>query len=129
VAPLFGRAADIPLVGNWNGGSRTELGTYRPDPSGVSLDFSLDVSGTGVFSVPPDRVYTFGKATDVALIGDWDGSGKDEIGTYRLSATEQALLSLDKNGDGVFDTGDVVSQTGLPGGPGPQLFVGQWKKG
>jgi hypothetical protein len=93
MAPLFGRAGDIPLLGKWTGGSRTELGTYRPDPSGVSLDFSLDVSGTGLFSVPPDRVDTFGKATDVALIGDWDGSGKDEIGTYRLSPTEQAMLS------------------------------------
>jgi hypothetical protein len=31
------------------------------------------------------------------------------------------------NGDGSFDTGDVASQTSIPGDADVQVFVGQWK--
>jgi Bacterial Ig domain len=124
----FGQAGDIPILGNWSGGSSTEIGTYRVDPNGAELDFSLDLSGTGVFTAPPDVVDTFGAAGDTAIVGDWNGSGTTKIGTYRLSTVTQDLLfSFDTNGDGTFDTGDVASQVGIPGGPTPQVYIGQWQ--
>jgi hypothetical protein len=124
----FGNAGDVPILGNWTGGTSTLIGVQRPDPSGSGLQFSLDLAGNGVYSVPPDKVATFGQTGDTSFVGDWSGGGATQIGSYRLSAdAHNFLFSLDKNGDGVQDAGDVLSQTGLPGGMSGQVCCGQWK--
>lgn len=124
----FGKAGSIPVVGDWSGTGTTKIGTYAPDPNGVGLDFSLDTGGTGSFAVPPDQVDYFGLAGDWAFVGDWTGTGKTKIGTYRYdTATQSFLFSMDTNGDGTFDSGDVVSSTGFPAPSTAQVFVGQWK--
>jgi hypothetical protein len=124
----FGLAGDTALVGDWNSSGTTKIGTVRVDANGTTLAFSLDLSGTGVYTTPPDVADSFGLAGDTAIVGDWNGSGTTKIGTYRPStAALDLIFSLDKNGDGVFDTGDGASQTGLPGGPTAQVVVGKWK--
>ena len=125
---LFGRAGDVPVVGAWAAGGRTEIGTYRTDPDGVDLDFSLDRGGTGFFQAPPDVSDVFGRTGDTGIVGDWSGDGRAKIGTYRPgTAASDLIFSLDKDGDGTYDpaAGDIGSLTGFPGGG--QVVVGAWK--
>ena len=127
---LFGRAGDVPVVGAWAAGGRTEIGTYRADLNGVDLVFSLDGGGTGVFQAPPDAVNVFGRAGDTGLVGDWSGDGRAKIGTYRPGTDALDLIfSLDKDGDGTYDPagGDIGSLTGFAGGGGGQVVTGAWK--
>ena len=149
----FGLNGDVPVFGDWNGDGRTKIGTVRS--SGSVLDWSLDVNGDGVydagdatdtfggtgtialagsnsssnsvFAVPLNQANYLSQGGNEPLVGDWNSSGKTEIATYRLASDGQHLLfSFDTNGDGLFDTGDVASQSGLLGGPNAQVFVGPW---
>jgi hypothetical protein len=127
-AYLFGNAGDLPLVGTWNGGSKAMIGTARA--GGDALLWSLDYNGNGIWDGPGggDRLYSFGTRSDAPLVGDWVGNGSSRIGSFMLNQAAQALLfSLDSNGDGLLDAGDVVSQSGFPGGATSQVLVGRWK--
>jgi Tol biopolymer transport system component len=74
-----GQSGDLPVAGNWNGDSRTDIGFFR---NGV---FHLAVIG-GSSSAPTATVLnpiSFGAAGDLPVAGDWDGDGKDEVGVFR----------------------------------------------
>ena len=109
--PLGASYAD-PLVADWDGDDRTDLGVRDP-ATGV---FTLRSSGGAVTQLP------FGTTTDRGVAGDWDGDGRTEVGVFRPSSaafllraangtvTQQALGSIgslpitgDWNGDGVTD--------------------------
>ncbi|MFZ1994511.1 MAG: hypothetical protein WAU75_10395, partial [Solirubrobacteraceae bacterium] len=62
------------------------------------------------------QAITFGNAGDVPVTGDWDGSGRTQIGVYRPS-------------DATFYLGDVggVARTVIPlGDPGDIPITGDW---
>jgi Matrixin len=88
----------------------SKIGVVRPTASGVA-QFSLDSNGDGVFDAG-DSVFSFGLNSDHFLVGDWNGSGYDEIGVVRAQ-NGNLVWALDTNGDGVFDAGDQVSTFGL----------------
>lgn len=94
---IFGKAGDIPVVGDWNGAGFDKIGVYRD-----SL-WILDINGNGIYegSVVDYRT-TFGKTGDIPMAGDWDGSGTDKIGVYR-----DGLWILDKNGNGIYEGQDI----------------------
>jgi ELWxxDGT repeat protein len=117
----FGLNTDTFLTGDWNGSFRTKIGVVRPGPSGVAV-FSLDTNGNGTFDAG-DQVSSFGLNTDTFLVGDWNGSGKSEIGVVRPSPGGGAVFSLDTNGDGVFDAGDQVFSFGLSS---DTFLIGDW---
>ena len=66
----------------------------------------------------PNQSTMFGNATDLPVIGDWDGSGKRRIGIYRAGT-----WILDINGDGIIDAGD---KTVVFGQAGDVPVVGDW---
>jgi Peptidase family M23 len=76
--------AEVPVVGNWSGGPRSEVGV-----------FSRKV-GTAVFrerlSPSANSKSSFGVATDQPVVGDWDGDGRTDLGVYR---TNRRLFVLD----------------------------------
>ncbi|MCX6005543.1 MAG: oligosaccharyl transferase, archaeosortase A system-associated [Chloroflexi bacterium] len=94
---------EIPITGDWNGNGVTKLGQWQPESS----YFLLDVNGDGLWD--PDKgdlkLGPFGFSTDVPVIGDWNGDGKDKIGVWRPS---DLCFYLDFNGDGIWnpDEGD-----------------------
>lgn len=57
-----------------------------------------------------DHVFYYGKSGDVAIAGDWNGDGIDNIGLYR-----EGLWILDTNGDGRLDQQDAQFTMGEPG--------------
>jgi hypothetical protein len=82
-----------------------KIGVVRSNTSWL-----LDASGNGAFGAG-DRTYTFGKAGDVPVTGDWDGDGTTEIGVVRSSTS----WLLDKSGDGKYGAGDLSYSFGKAG--------------
>ncbi len=119
--PAFGGFPwDIPVVGDWNGDGKTNIGIYRNGAwyldkngnekwDGCALDFCLPAFG--------------GLDIDKPLIGDWNGSGVSKVGIYR-----QGLWYLDMNGNGAWDGCDVDACIGPFGGfEVDKPVVGDWK--
>ncbi|GIJ64058.1 glycoside hydrolase family 6 protein [Virgisporangium aurantiacum] len=90
-----GAATDVPVVGDWNGDGVDSLGYFRPSDASFHLRNALDGAG------PPDVSFTaaeFARAGDVPVAGDWDGDGRDTVGTYRPS--DHMFRLRDALGDG-----------------------------
>ena len=88
----------VPLVGDWNGDGFDDVGKQ------VGTWYRVDLDGDGVWegNAGGDRNLDFAPSfgPGVPLAGDWNGDGKDEIGTY-LADGYQLLLDLNGNIVGV----------------------------
>ncbi|MCK7505064.1 MAG: hypothetical protein MZV70_13955 [Desulfobacterales bacterium] len=72
----FGLSGDIPLVGNWDGNSISDVGVFRAYLHGSS------------YSIPHRLLRTtFGLSTDIPIAGDWNNDGITDIGVFRPSRT------------------------------------------
>lgn len=124
---LFANVGDLPLVGDWNGDSRDEIGFYRPRNQLVYLDRNGNGEWDGL--LVDQRLGPYGIAGDQPLVGDWDGDGDDQIGVYR-TGSKQFIRDLD--GDGVLEAGEAAPGPGpLPSGSVPfnsddQPVIGDW---
>ncbi|MEZ5191498.1 MAG: VCBS repeat domain-containing M23 family metallopeptidase [Nocardioides sp.] len=152
VAHQFGTSKDDPVIGDWDGNGRANLGIRSP----LTRTFSLRTA-TGTTQI------TFGGAAAKPVGGDWDGDGTWEIGVwqpkraqFRLRASDGSVSKVafgtpastpvtgDWNGDGVTDLGvydtatatytlRLVDEDGLVwtaqvpfGEPGDLPVVGDW---
>jgi hypothetical protein len=120
---VFGQSTDIPVIGDWNGDGTDEVGVWRP-----STDrFMLDTNGNGKWdgNAGGDTLTgVFGQSTDIPVIGDWNGDGKDEVGVWRPSMRK---FLLDTNGNGKWDGnagGDTL--TGVFGQSTDIPVIGDW---
>ncbi len=110
----LGYGADTPVVGDWDGNGKTDVGVRRP---GLK-EWMLRTSDGRV------RKFTYGWRSDVPVTGDWDGDGTTEVGVWRpstatfrlrVSAGDVRVTKLgsvgslpvtgDWNGDGMSDIG------------------------
>ena len=93
------------------------IGVYRPK----AQLFYLDTDGSYDWSADDTTSEPFGKAGDIAIVGDWTGDGIDKIGLYRPS-THAFYLDLD--GDNSFTAADlVVTSYGVRG---DLPVIGDW---
>jgi hypothetical protein len=60
----FGAPGRIPVVGDWNGDERTEIGNFD---GGV---WKLDMDGSGTWNAG-DRGTSFGGANHTPVVGKW----------------------------------------------------------
>jgi hypothetical protein len=77
-------AGDQPIVGDWNGDGKAEVGLFRPS-TGI---FYLDFDGSKSFNPSVDKQFSLGVGTqsgDVAVVGDWNGNGRSKIGLFRYA--------------------------------------------
>jgi hypothetical protein len=117
-APLGGpQAGDKPVSGNWTGDGISRIGIYRQSTG----QWFLDITNDGIFG-PGDVIYSFlgAYASDVPVVGDWSGLGKDCVGVRRAGY----LWVLDNNCNGNYDGSDNVFAFG--GVPGDIPIVGYW---
>lgn len=80
----FGTSADEPVLGDWDGDGRTDLGVRRPETS----QFMLRTVG-GLVRVD------YGLPADKPVAGDWDGDGIDQVGVFRPLTRTFYLLQAD----------------------------------
>ena len=118
----FGLRDDVPLVGDWNGDRRDDVGVFRPNAVGGPR-FFLDEGPRGYSGTYPGEVgYQFGLVGDVAIIGDWDGNGTDDLGVYRPTTSR---YYLDEGARGY--TGQTAGELGYQFGlPGDIPLIGDW---
>jgi hypothetical protein len=114
----FGTTGDIPIIGDWNGDDRTDIGVFRPSArqfifntspiTRTTFGLSADIPITGdwdndtltdigvfrpstrqfIFNTSPITRTTFGLSTDIPITGDWNGDGRTDIGVFRPSARQ-----------------------------------------
>jgi protocatechuate 3,4-dioxygenase beta subunit len=72
---LFGIPGAVPVVGDWNGDGRSEIGLFYQG------EWLLDLNGNGQWDAE-DLWARLGNKSDRPVVGDWDGDGKDDIGVF-----------------------------------------------
>jgi hypothetical protein len=115
-----------PFVGDWNDDGFEDPGKL------VGTTYSLDLNGNGVWNgnAGGDRVASFAASfgPGVPLVGDWDGDGDDEIGTY-IVIGNQSRFYLDVNGNGLWGgaaSGDQVAYLDYRVPLGGEPVIGEW---
>ncbi len=92
------------------------IGVHRPSTGRFILDANGNrASGSGDRTVGP-----FGAGTDIAITGDWNGDGADDIGVLRPSTWR---FYLDTNASRTWGTGD---KSPIYGQKGDLPLVGDW---
>ena len=91
----FGAATDQPVVGDWDGDGRTDVGVRTP----ATRTFRL-ATAAGVTEV------VLGHPRDLPFAGDWDGDGVDEVGVRRAKSNRFVLRAADGT-TRVVPVGDV----------------------
>ena len=108
--------ADVPVVGDWDGDGRTDVGVYGRTAAGGA--FRQQVPGRG------QVVTAAGRSTDSPVVGDWNGDGRSDLGWWsptshrfvltlprgerqriRFGRTGDLPLAGDWDGDGQCDVG------------------------
>jgi hypothetical protein len=130
IAILYTIKKRLPVVGDWNGDGRDEIGIYYINEHNTGV-FALDTSGNGIadihyYSTDPIfgmNFYTPGTAHwafDIPISGDWDGDGRDHVGFYTLFASHDNSFSIDTTGD------QHLNRAVWIGWPGDRPIVGDW---
>jgi hypothetical protein len=117
----FGASTSLPVVGDWTGSGTTKIGTFDP-ATGM---WQLDRNSNGIFDgcAVDGCVGPFGKAGNLPVVADWNGTGIAKIGTFD-SAT--GMWQLDMNGNGIFDGCASDACVGPFGQQGDRPVVGKW---
>ncbi len=104
-----------PLVGDWNGDGRDEIGVYHA--YGGSGRFVVDYNGNGLLD-QADRSTLYGPSNVTPVVGDWNGDGRHQIGIFAgkgISGArgEAAEFILDSDGDGSWSSADRICGFGV----------------
>ena len=93
----FGGLDGIPVVGDWNGSGSAKLGLFVT----ASAQWLLDVNGNGAWDgCASDACRSFGKSSDIPVVGQWTSGSYDRIAIFRPS---EEKWHLDLNGNGILD--------------------------
>lgn len=118
-------SGNFPIAGNLANSSSEMLSSFitKIAPSfmtGVAYGSQgQQIITTDIWHVAsPTQSTVFGNATDLPIVGDWDGSGKKRIGIFR-----NGTWILDINDNGIIDAGD---KTVVFGQAGDVPVVGDW---
>ncbi|NOT56021.1 MAG: hypothetical protein HOP18_15590, partial [Deltaproteobacteria bacterium] len=101
---VFGPFAS-PVVGDWDGSGIAKIGFFRPNATAALTVWRLDKNGDGVLTncIQDRCIGPFGALGDIAVAGDWTGTGAvktAKIGVYRPS---DQRWRLDLNNNGLMD--------------------------
>jgi len=117
----FGAPGDQPVCGDWTGSGAVRIGTYRPNTG----QWFFDLDGGGAWDgCQSDRCFSqFGISGDLAVAGDIDNDGIDEIGVYRPTTGK---WYFDVNGNGLWEGCTTDRCWGPFGLSGDLPVLGDW---
>jgi len=111
----------LPVSGDWSGSGLDRIGELV---SGRSPTWYLDANGDGIANCNSDRCFKFlGSNGDLAVAGDWNGTGKSKVGIFRPST---GAWYLDLNGDGQWKNCTFEICVKAFGTAGDQAVAGDW---
>lgn len=86
----YGFPTDIPVMGDWNGDGRADIGTLRRSP-GINAWLLNGIGLHGSY-----REIRYGLPHDLPIVADWNGDNRTDIGVYRSTqGIGTFLLDLD----------------------------------
>ena len=94
----FGQPGDLPATRGITGFTEIIIGTFQPQQG--LWKFDLNRNNTFDNCSIDECDDNFGALGDIPVVGDWNGSGTEEIGVFRPSTGE---WFLDVNGNGQWD--------------------------
>lgn len=109
----LGQNGDLPVAGDWNSDGIDTPGVFRPATGEWFLTDGPNVNNTSPFV---NRIFVFGQAGDLPVVGDWNSDGIDTVGVFRGN---QFLLS--NSFQGTLDITPFVF-----GGAGDRPMAGDW---
>jgi hypothetical protein len=93
----FGQAGQLAVAGDWDGNGIDTPGVFNPATGQWFLTNGIGGANVNNSSPIVKQSVIFGQSGDTPVTGDWDGDGKDTIGTY-TDATSVWRLSNSLNG-------------------------------
>ena len=128
----FGQPGDFPVTREMGGGNGTIIGTYTPD-SIVKINgrnkikrgqWKFDTNDSSTFDgCSVDECSTFSTIGELPIIGDWNGTGTQEIGLF---VSSYGMWYLDRNGNEKWDGCTNDKCLGRFGTKGDLPVVGDW---
>jgi hypothetical protein len=123
----FGLDTDIPIIGDWDGDGKDEIGVFRPsDDKGISKFYLVTRNWTDLRDEAwaADVCVDFGPyPTNVPITGDWDGDGHDDIGGFNPENNIFYLYKLDLEAE----PPSAESYKDVPFGATRDIpFIGDW---
>jgi Divergent InlB B-repeat domain len=112
---------DVPIVGDWTGRGRTQLGLFRPSSGQWFLNRNPNRAWNGC--AKDNCISSFGIPGDLPVAGDWNGAGITKIGVFRPSTGE---WFLDLNGNGKWDGPSLDLYVPEYGQAGDIPVIGRW---
>lgn len=120
--PRYGSSNAHPIVGDWDGDRRDNLGYVTTITDGPRAGQLRWRTTTGVAKPTTEHSVLFGRAGDHPVVGDWNGDGVDTFGVFRPSTSEWLLT------DDNVTVNYRVANGSLPrlGSRGDLAVVGDW---
>ncbi|HKU76001.1 MAG TPA: SBBP repeat-containing protein [Pyrinomonadaceae bacterium] len=114
----FGNVGQLAVAGDWDGNGIDTPGVFNPATGQWFLTNGINgINVNNSFPIAKSPI-NFGQNGDTPVVGDWDGDGKDSVGTY-TDATSAWRLSNGTNG--TVDFPIVVF-----GNPNTRPIAGDW---
>jgi len=111
----FGAQGEVPVVGDWDGNGRTNIGVFNRSTAEWALDTTPDRRQN-----PWETRIRFGFTGALPVVGDWNGDGQTDLAIFRPDVTPRTqggLWSIDFNGNRQID----ATEDAIPFGPILQL--------
>jgi hypothetical protein len=128
----FGQPGDLPVTRELSRLNGNIIGTFRPRTVTFVKGrrvvkrglWNFDLNANSTFDgCSADECDTFGTLDALPVVGDWNGTGQEEVGVF---LPRKGLWYLDSNGNGTLDRCRVDTCLGKFGTRGDLPVVGDW---
>ena len=119
ITRLAGKIGGQPLVGDWNGDGKTDVGLFFNLTGQWLLDTNRDPLAAEITMTNLD-----GAVGGRAVVGDFNGDGITECGLFRPLT---GRWTIDLNHNGKYDAGVDLRYLTVDGGVGGVPLIGKWE--